>query len=283
MQPSNGYGSFLVRNSETKPSDFVISIRDIEKVMHYKISRLDVGGFFVIPQENFETIPELIQYYEKQETGFKLKAPCDISQKPQTVGLSKEANKSWEINRKSIHLVKELGAGQFGKVWMGIWNDTTEVAVKALKPGTMDASEFLEEAALIKKFRHQNLVQLYAVCTKEEPIYIITELMKHGSLLEYLRGGGHSQKLHQLIDMGAQVASGMAYLEEKNYIHRDLAARNVLVGEYLICKVADFGLPCVINKNIYEAHTGAKFAIKWTAPEAALYGRFTIMNHDSGS
>ena len=31
------------------------------------------------------------------------------------------------------------------------------------------------------------LIQLYAVCTQEEPIYIITELMKNGSLLEYLQ------------------------------------------------------------------------------------------------
>ena len=54
--------------------------------------------------------------------------------------------------------------------------------------------------------------------------------MKHDSLLEYLRGDGRSLKHLQLIDMGAQGASGMAYLEEKNYTHRDLAARNILVG-----------------------------------------------------
>ena len=276
MQPCNDYGSFLVRNSETTPGDYSLAVRDTAMVRHYRIC--NVGGFFITSRMTFSAIPELVHYYKVQADGLyfiNLKAPCVIS-KPQTVGLSKEANESWEIDRKSICLVKKLGAGQFGKVWMGIWNDTTEVAVKALKPGTMDASEFLEEAALIKKFRHQNLVQLYAVCTKEEPIYIITELMKHGSLLEYLRGDGHSLKLPQLIDMGAQVASGMAYLEEKNYIHRDLAARNVLVGEYLICKVADFGLARVINKNIYEAQTGAKFPIKWTAPEAAMYGRFSI-------
>lgn len=44
------------------------------------------------------------------------------------------------------------------------------------------------------------------------------------------------------IEMGAQVAAGMAYLELQNYIHRDLAARNVLVGDNNVCKVADFGL-----------------------------------------
>ena len=260
------------------PGDFSLSIRDTEKVRHYRIRRLDVEGFFVTRRVTFETISELIQYYKQQADGLciNLKAPCLISEKPQTPGLSREANEFWEIDRKSIHFVKKLGADQFGEVWMGRWNNTTEVAVKALKPGTMGASEFLEEAALMKKFRHQKLIQLYAVCTKEEPIYIITELMTHGSLWEYLRGDGCSLKLPQLIDMGAQVASGMAYLEEKNYIHQDLAARNVLVGEYLICKVADFGLARVIDEDIYEAHTGAKFLIKWTAPEAAMYGHFSI-------
>ena len=278
MEPFNSCGAFLVRDSETTPGDFSLSIRDTEKVRHYKIRRLDVGGFFVTRRVNFKTIPELVQYYEKQADGLcvNLKAPCLISEKPQTAGLSREANEAWEIDRKSIRLVKKLGAGQFSEVWMGMWNGTTEVAVKTLKPGIMDASEFLDEAALIKKLRHPKLIQLYAVCTKEEPIYIIMELMKHGSLLEYLRGDGRSLKLPQLINVGAQVAAGMAYLEEKNYIHRNLAARNVLVGEHLICKVADFGLTRVIDEDIYEAHTGAKFPIKWTAPEAAMYSRFTI-------
>lgn len=54
--------------------------------------------------------------------------------------------------------------------------------------GTMDPKDFLAEAQIMKKLRHPKLVQLYAVCTLEEPIYIITELMKNGSLLEFLQG-----------------------------------------------------------------------------------------------
>lgn len=52
----------------------------------------------------------------------------------------------------------------------------------------MDPKDFLTEAQIMKKLRHNKLIQLYAVCTIEEPIYIITELMKNGSLLEYLQG-----------------------------------------------------------------------------------------------
>ena len=77
----------------------------------------------------------------------RLKAPCTclFPKKPQTASLPKQTNETLETDRESIHLVNRLGASQFGEVWMGIWNGTTEVAVKTLKPGTMGASEFLEE------------------------------------------------------------------------------------------------------------------------------------------
>lgn len=140
----------------------------------------------------------------------------------------------------------------------------------------MDPKDFLSEAQIMKKLRHQKLIQLYAVCTLEEPIYIITELMKNGSLLEFLQGKGRTLKLPQLIDMSSQIASGMAYLETQNYIHRDLAARNVLVGENNIVKIADFGLARLIKEDEYEARVGARFPIKWTAPEAANYSKFSI-------
>jgi fyn-related kinase len=62
------------------------------------------------------------------------------------------------------------------------------------------------------------------------------------SCSESIAGKGRNLKLPQLIDMAAQIAAGMAYLESQNYIHRDLAARNVLVGDNNIVKIADFGL-----------------------------------------
>lgn len=90
--------------------------------------------------------------------------------------------------------------------FLGHWKGTTEVAIKTLKPGTMDPAAFLQEAAIMKQLRHPKLVSLYAVCSKEEPIFIVTEFMCNSSLLEFLRNrDGKFLKLPALIDMAAQV------------------------------------------------------------------------------
>ncbi|XP_069777577.1 tyrosine-protein kinase Lyn isoform X3 [Narcine bancroftii] len=163
------------------------------------------------------------------------------------------------------------------KHYQSYYNNATKVAVKTLKPGTMSVEAFLEEANLMKKLLHDRLVRLYAVVTKGDPIYIIAEFMSKGSLLDFLKTEeGKRLLLPKMIDFSAQIAEGMAYIERKNYIHRDLRAANVLVSENLMCKIADFGLARIIEDDEYTAKEGAKFPIKWTAPEAISYGSFTI-------
>uniref|UniRef100_A0A3B4HCQ8 Src-related kinase lacking C-terminal regulatory tyrosine and N-terminal myristylation sites n=1 Tax=Pundamilia nyererei TaxID=303518 RepID=A0A3B4HCQ8_9CICH len=79
----------------------------------------------------------------------------------------------------------------------------------------------------------------------------------------------------ELFDMD-QVAEGMAYLEDRSIVHRDLAARNILVGDDLVCKVADFGLARIIRDSVYTASRNTKIPVRWTAPEAALHQRFSV-------
>ncbi|XP_055111510.1 tyrosine-protein kinase Lck isoform X2 [Symphalangus syndactylus] len=156
------------------------------------------------------------------------------------------------------------------------YNGHTKVAVKSLKQGSMSPDAFLAEANLMKQLQHQRLVRLYAVVT-QEPIYIITEYMENGSLVDFLKTpSGIKLTINKLLDMAAQIAEGMAFIEERNYIHRDLRAANILVSDTLSCKIADFGLARLIEDDEYTAREGAKFPIKWTAPEAINYGTFTI-------
>lgn len=278
----NQRGTFLIRESETTKGAYSLSIRDWDDnkgdhVKHYKIRKLDNGGYYITTRSQFDTVQQLVEHYTERAAGLccRLIGSCKRGI-PKLADLSVKTKDMWEIPRESLQLIKKLGNGQFGEVWMGMWNGTTKVAVKTLKPGTMSPEAFLEEAQIMKRLRHDKLVQLYAVVS-EEPIYIITEFMSQGSLLDFLKDGeGQSLKLPQLVDIAAQIAAGMAYIERMNYIHRDLRAANILVGENLVCKIADFGLARLIEDNEYTARQGAKFPIKWTAPEAALYGRFTI-------
>jgi fyn-related kinase len=61
-------------------------------------------------------------------------------ERPTTAGLSHNTIDQWEINRQSLNFVRKLGSGQFGEVWEGVWNSTTSVAIKTLKPGAFTAS-----------------------------------------------------------------------------------------------------------------------------------------------
>jgi len=95
----------------------------------------------------------------------------------------------------------------------GVWNKATPVAVKTLKPGTMQPEQFLKEAAIMKQLHHPKLIALYAVCSRDEPILIITELMNGGSLLNCLiKDKGRTIEWNKLIDIAAQVLLHYAVL-----------------------------------------------------------------------
>ncbi|XP_020494544.2 tyrosine-protein kinase Blk [Labrus bergylta] len=277
LAPGNKAGAFLVRESETSKGSFSLSIRDYvpeqgDVVKHYKIRCLDKGGYYISPSNTFPSLHDLVKHYSRTSDGLcqQLVAPCKPKAPQQPW-----AQDEWEIPRETLKMVKKLGAGQFGEVWMGFYKNTQKVAIKTMKEGTMEPEAFLQEANLMKKLQHERLVRLHAVVTME-PILIVTEFMINGCLLDFLKTDeGKKQKLHKLIDMSAQIAEGMAYIERNNYIHRDLRAANILVNETLHCKIADFGLARIIETE-YIAQEGAKFPIKWTAPEAINFGTFSI-------
>ncbi|XP_041987041.1 tyrosine-protein kinase Abl isoform X2 [Aricia agestis] len=270
-------GSFLVRESESSPGQRSISLRYEGRVYHYRINEDTDGKVYVTSESKFGTLAELVHHHSVLGDGLitQLLYPAPKRNKPTVFPLAPPDE--WEIDRTDIVMKHKLGGGQYGDVYEAAWKRSNmTVAVKTLKDDTMALKDFLEEAAIMKEMRHPNLVQLLGVCTREPPFYIITEFMSRGNLLDYLRTGNRdSIDAVVLMYMATQIASGMSYLESRSFIHRDLAARNCLVGENHLVKVADFGLARLMRDDTYTAHAGAKFPIKWTAPEGLAYNTFS--------
>uniref|UniRef100_A0A8C8D638 Ephrin type-A receptor 7 n=1 Tax=Oncorhynchus tshawytscha TaxID=74940 RepID=A0A8C8D638_ONCTS len=188
-----------------------------------------------------------------------------------------------EIEASRIKLEKIIGSGEFGEVCYGRMRlpgkRDIPVALKTLKAGYSDKQrrEFLAEASIMAQFDHPNIIHLEGVVTRSKPVMIITEYMENGSLDSFLRRHDGQFTIIQLVGVLRGIAAGMTYLADLGYIHRDLAARNILVNSNLVCKVSDFGLSRVLEDDPDAAYTtsGGKIPIRWTAPEAIAYRKFS--------
>uniref|UniRef100_A0A8C9ZGW4 receptor protein-tyrosine kinase n=1 Tax=Sander lucioperca TaxID=283035 RepID=A0A8C9ZGW4_SANLU len=185
-----------------------------------------------------------------------------------------------EIDVSSIHIERVIGMGEFGDVCSGRLRVQGKreiyVAIKSLKAGYSDKQrrDFLSEASIMGQFDHPNIIRLEGVVTRCKPLMIITEYMENGSLDAFLRKHDGQFTVIQLVGMLRGIASGMKYLSDMSYVHRDLAARNILVNSNLVCKVSDFGLSRVLEDDPEVAYT-TRIPIRWTAPEAITYRKFT--------
>lgn len=280
--PTNKAGTFLIRQSETKEGSYSLSLlyENSSKgrtVKHYRIRNMDFGGCFLYESRTFDSLVAMVDHYAKYDDD-RLSSLLLFScpkQQPTILDLSRATRDNWEIPKSEIELIELLGAGNFGEVWKGRWKRKIDVAVKTMKTGTMEPERFLEEAAIMKQLQHPKVIRLYAVCTQEHPFYIISELMPNGSLKNHLTKN-NDIGIQEIVYTATQVADGMWYIEREGLIHRDLAARNVLMGDNGLVKICDFGMAKVINEDVYIAQQGAKCPLKWTAPEAINYQKYSI-------
>ncbi|XP_059837372.1 ephrin type-A receptor 7 isoform X2 [Hypanus sabinus] len=188
-----------------------------------------------------------------------------------------------ELDASCIKIERVIGAGEFGEVCSGRLKlpgkRDVPVAIKTLKVGFTEKQrrDFLCEASIMGQFDHPNVVHLEGVVTRGKPIMIVIEYMENGALDAFLRKHDGQFTVIQLVGMMRGIAAGMRYLADMGYVHRDLAARNILVNSNLVCKVSDFGLSRIVEDDPEAVYTttGGKIPVRWTAPEAIQYRKFT--------
>eukprot|EP00854_Cymbomonas_tetramitiformis_P000922 gene922-1437_t len=168
-------------------------------------------------------------------------------------------------------LVKKIGDGSFGRVFVGKWN-MTNIAIKVMDTDVPDLDDlwrsFWREINFHCKLHHPNIVRFLGACTKNKAPALLLELCERGSLYDIItrakkNGGGldWSVRLRYALD----AAKAMVFLHNKHVIHRDLKSPNLLVDRGNVCKVSDFGLSRVSAGT--EPGVRDLFNPRWAAPE----------------
>ncbi|XP_026644260.1 tyrosine-protein kinase Mer [Microtus ochrogaster] len=206
-----------------------------------------------------------------------------------SLGVSEELQNKLEdvvIDRNLLILGKILGEGEFGSVMEGNLKQedgtSQKVAVKTMKLDNFshrEIEEFLSEAACMKDFNHPNVIRLLGVCIEmssqgiPKPM-VVLPFMKYGDLHTFLLYSRIESRpkhipLQTLLKFMVDIAQGMEYLSNRNFLHRDLAARNCMLRDDMTVCVADFGLSKKIySGDYYRQGRIAKMPVKWIAIES---------------
>ncbi|KAK7405166.1 hypothetical protein VNO78_06365 [Psophocarpus tetragonolobus] len=177
----------------------------------------------------------------------------------------------------------KLGEGGFGPVYKGILLNGDEVAVKRLSRRSCQGWEELRnEALLIAKLQHNNLVRLLGCCIDRNEKMLIYEFMPNKSLDVFLFDATKGR----MLDWGTRVriidgiAQGMLYLHQYSrfrIIHRDLKASNILLDTNMNPKILDFGMARIFGENEFQANTNLIVGTYgYMSPEYAMEGVFSI-------
>lgn len=191
-----------------------------------------------------------------------------------------------DIERATDHfnVSQVLGEGGFGRVYSGVLEDGTKVAVKVLKRDDHQGGrEFLAEVEMLSRLHHRNLVKLIGICIEERSRCLVYELIPNGSVESHLHG---VDKETAPLNWGARMkialgaARGLAYLHEDSsprVIHRDFKSSNILLEDDFTPKVSDFGLArTALDEENRHISTRVMGTFGYVAPEYAMTGHLLV-------
>lgn len=143
----------------------------------------------------------ILQHYEKDADGLCTQLVKCLHKKGKQefcINSKEFLDKGWVIPESDLQLRESIGKGEFGDVMLGYLRNE-KVAVKMLKDDGA-AQKFLAEASVMTTLEHENLVRFIGLVFTNKHIYLVTEYMSKGSLVDYLRSRGrqHITKKDQI-------------------------------------------------------------------------------------
>lgn len=181
----------------------------------------------------------------------------------------------------NFHHTRKLGEGGFGPVYKGKLDNGKEIAVKKLSRSSRQGKrEFKNEAKLLARVQHRNVVNLLGYCTHGEDKLLVYEYIPRESLDKFLFKPERRGQLDWKIRFGiiAGVAKGLQYLHEDAHctiIHRDVKPANILLDEKWVPKIADFGMARLFPEDQTHVNTRIAGTNGYMAPEYVMQGHLS--------
>ena len=146
----------------------------------------------------------------------------------------------------NFELIETVGIGGMGSVYKA--RDTRldrfvalKLLRKELSADPVEAARLEQEARVTAAVNHPNVVQVYSTGTAHGQIYLVMELVDHGSLDDLMAQQPRVPEA-QVLETAIQVAKGLQAAHEKGLIHRDIKPANILFADAQTAKIGDFGL-----------------------------------------
>jgi serine/threonine protein kinase len=145
------------------------------------------------------------------------------------------------VKRGQWTLGAKIGVGSFGEVFVGM--NTKKGTLMAVKRFHMEGSvkaDISTEIELLRSLKHDNIVRYLGAEMDSKTLHIFQEWVPGGSVSSLLAKFGPFS-LEVIQSYLSQTLAGLAYLHKNNIMHRDIKGSNVLVNDYGVVKLADFG------------------------------------------
>lgn len=167
-------------------------------------------------------------------------------------------------------LVRRLGRGTFGVVWLAEKRTTlalTKVALKLLNDDDIDLEAVKREAAVwVEASGHPNVLPIIDADIYDEQVVIVSEYAPDGSLSDWLKEhGGRASTIDATVEITLGILDGLAHLHARRIIHRDLKPANILL-QGKTPRLVDFGLARVLKTTSQSSNVSGTYA--YMPPEA---------------
>ena len=141
------------------------------------------------------------------------------------------------------HITDHLGTGGMGEVYLAVDSKLDrKVALKFLPPSMSAAPDakarFLQEARAASALNHPNVCTIYDIQEHDGRMFIVMEYVEGKTLRDHTA----PFSIKQVVEIGIQVADGLAAAHEKGIVHRDIKTENIMIRKDGIVQIMDFGL-----------------------------------------